>query len=276
MEANEDSIKRQIDNCLELLKNILGADLLGIYLFGSSTMGGLQKYSDIDIFVVSSRKTTYEEKKQLSNNLLKISGIYSVSKDIKPIELTIVVESDVNPWQYPPKFDYLYGDWMRKDFEEGNFEPWKTKENPKLALVITQLLLSNKILFGSTPNQLLAPVPYKDFINATAVEVDGLIDNIDWDTRNVLLTLARIWCTLETNTIRSKTDTISWTIEKIPNEYQSILKRAKAILLGEEDERWEDVKDQTKSCANFILEIIHTQINSIKSSNYSKESIKIV
>ncbi len=276
MDANENNIKKQIDDCLELLKNALGEDLLGIYLYGSSTAGGLQKFSDIDLFAVSNRETTYEEKKQLVNALLKISGIYSVSKDLKPIELTIVVKSEVNPWQYPPKFDFQYGDWLRKDFENGNIEPWKTKENPNLALIITQLLLSNKILFGLNPNQLLPPIPYKDFITATTTEVDNLMNDIDWDTRNVLLSLARIWCTLETNTIRSKTDAVSWTIEKIPNEYRPVLERVKAILLGEENENWEDIIDEVRSSANFMLKIIRTQMKEIKASNYSERSIKIV
>lgn len=274
MDTNKNNIK-QIDDCSKLLKNILRDDLLGIYLYGSSIMGGLQKFSDIDLFVISNRKTTYEEKKQLVNSLLKISGIYSISKDIKPIELTIVVKSDVNPWQYPPKFDFLYGDWMRKDFEGGNIEPWKTKENPNLAIVITQILLSNKTLFGPCLDQLLAPVPYGDFISATTAEIDSLMNDLDWDTRNVLLTLARIWCTLETDTIRSKADAIYWTIEKIPIEYRPVLERAKDILLGKEDEKWEDIKNQAKSCAIFMLEIIKKQMYAIKASNYSERSIKI-
>lgn len=44
--------QKQLNESLELLKIILGPDLLGVYLFGSSTIGGLQKYSDIDLFVV--------------------------------------------------------------------------------------------------------------------------------------------------------------------------------------------------------------------------------
>jgi len=206
MEANNNNVNNQIDKCLELLKSILSDDLLGVYLYGSSLLGGLHKFSDLDLFAVSKRETTKEDKEQLEKALLKISGIYAVSKNLKPIELTIVVESDINPWQYPPKFDFLYGDWLREKFETGSIEPWPSKMLPNLALVITQLLLSNKVLFGPNPNQLLPIVPYKDFFNATTSEIKSLMKDLDWDTRNVLLTLARIWCTLETNTIRSKSN----------------------------------------------------------------------
>src|SRR3990167_11517032 len=92
-----DGTEEQIAQGLNLLKDALGRDLLGVYLYGSSIVGGLQKYSDIDLFVVSNRSTTYEEKRKLVSNLLKISGVYLKSSK-RPIEVTIVVKSEINPW----------------------------------------------------------------------------------------------------------------------------------------------------------------------------------
>jgi len=36
-----------------------------------------------------------------------------------PLEMTLVEKTGINPWQYPPRFDFQYGDWLRKSFEEG-------------------------------------------------------------------------------------------------------------------------------------------------------------
>jgi streptomycin 3"-adenylyltransferase len=275
MEADTNNVNKQIEQCLGLLKDIFKEGLLGVYLYGSSLLGGLQKFSDIDLFAISNRATTHEEKEQLEKAMLDLSGAYGISKDFKPIELTIVVKSEVSPWHYPPKFDFLYGDWMRKDFESGNVEPWTTKVLPNLALVITQLLLSYKTLFGSDPNQLLGPVPYKDFLDATTAEIDSLMSDIDWDTRNVLLTLARIWSTLETDAIRSKTDAASWTIEKLPDEYKSVLERAKTILLGKTEEDWKDMHELIKPCADFMITKIKEQTLLIESSNFYDKKIKL-
>ena len=275
MDTVDEVVKQQIDKCLELLKNILRNDLLGVYIYGSALLGGLQKFSDLDLLAVSNRGTTYEEKEQLEKELLKISGIYAVSKDLKPVELTIVVKSDINPWQYPPKFDFLYGDWLRKDFEKGNIEPWPTKILPNLALVITQLLLSYKTILGPNPSQLLEEVPYKDFIHAATAEIDSLMNDIEWDTRNVLLTLARIWCTLETNTIRSKADASSWVIDRLPEKYKPVLTKAKAILLNEEKEEWESLKDLIKPSATLMIEQINKHTSLIKTSNYADRIITL-
>lgn len=267
MTTSSKIIQQQIEDTVNLLKNVFGENLIGFYVYGSLLMGGLQKYSDIDLFAVSNRETTKQEKEELEKSLLKISGIYAISKELKPIELTIVVKSQVNPWQYPPSFDFLYGDWLRKDFEAGNIEPWQTKKLPNLALVITQLLLSNKVMFGPSPDTLLNSVPYNDFMKALTSEVESVLNDLGWDTRNVLLTLARIWSTVETDTIRSKADAAKWTINKLPKKYGPILVRAKSILLGEQMEDWEDLKKEIKPCANYIVEQIEKRMDILLTSD---------
>jgi predicted nucleotidyltransferase len=245
------NIDLQISQSLKLLKNMLAEDLLGVYLYGSAVQGGLQRYSDLDLFVVLNRETTIEEKKQLVSGLLDISGIYM--NDTKPpIELTIVVKPDVNPWKYPPRFDFQYGEWLREEFEKGNLEPWQSKEMPDLAILIPQVLLSGKSLLGPNPSELLPQIPYQDFVQAMVHGLPELMANLESDTRNALLTLARVWHTLETNTIYSKADSAGWAIPQLPNEYQVVLKRAKSIYLGVEEENWEYLAQLIKPCAEFI------------------------
>jgi len=244
-------------------------------LYGSSIFGGLQKYSDIDLFVVSNRATTREEKAKLATALLKISGIYMKSKKL-PVEMTIVEKSEINPWHYPPRFDFQYGDWLRKQFEDGNIEPWSAKEMPDLALLVTQVLLTSKTLVGANPDQLLCKVPYKDFMIAITDALPNLMSDSDSDsdTRNVLLTFARIWSTVETDTIRSKPAAADWAIDCLPEKYHSVMKRAKAIYKGEAEEYWDDIQELIKPCADFMIIQIKNVISKIKLSNVQK-SIKL-
>ncbi len=266
--------EEQITQCLCLLKDILGQDLLGVYLYGSAIVGGLQKYSDIDLFVVTDRKTTYEEKAKLVGVLLQISGIYMKSSKL-PIEMTIVDKSEINPWRYPPNFDFQYGDWLRKEFESGHIEPWSTKEMPDLALLITQVLLASTTLLGPNPNQLLSKIPYRDFMMATTEALDSLMADLNSDTRNVLLTYARIWSTLETDTIRSKPAAADWVIDRLPENYRPVMSRAKAICIGEDNEYWDDIKSLIQPCADFILSHINKQISSVEGSDHTSKSITL-
>jgi streptomycin 3"-adenylyltransferase len=253
-------MQQQLKDSLELLKMILGPNLLGVYLYGSSLVGGLQKYSDIDLLVVTNRGTTLEQKARLIANLLQISGIYMKSSKL-PIEMTIVEKAVINPWQYPPHFDFQYGDWLRQSFENGIIEPWLTYEMPDLALIITQVLLKSLTLYGVEPEQLLAPVPYHDFMKAMLHDLNRLATDFEHDTRNVLLTYARIWSTLETNAIRSKSAAADWIMNHLPEIYQPVMKRAKSICIGVENEYWDDIKVLIKPCIDFMMDKINAQIS---------------
>ena len=213
----------------------------------------MQKYSDIDLFAVINRATTSEEKVELVTNFLQISGLYMKSSKL-PIEITIVEKKKINPWQFPPCFDFQYGEWLRQNFEKGVIEPWENYEMPDLAVIITQILLKSKTLYGLKPNELLAEVPYHDFLKALLQDIDKLKADLEGDTRNVLLTLARIWSTLKIDTIRSKPDAADWVIHHLPEKYQIVMKRAKSICVGIEKERWDDLTNAIKSCADFMLD----------------------
>lgn len=269
---SESVVEEQISQTLTAIREVLGDKLLGLYLYGSAIQGRLQRYSDIDLFAVISSSTTPDEKKQLIEELLHISGIYK-SIDKRPIELTVVVHSEVNPWQYPPKFDYKYGDWLRTEFESGKLNPWKTTESPDLAIVITQLLLANKILYGPSPSELLPSVPYRDFVTASIAEVDNLISELESDTRNVLLTLARIWSTVETDSIWSKQDAATWAIERLPEPYKIIFENARSFMMGNTEEYWDGVKDQLQPCVDFIRDQIKKKVSEIEADGSHQRSI---
>lgn len=266
-------MQQQLEDSLELLKTILGDDLLGVYLYGSSVVGGLQKYSDIDLFVVINRAATLEEKSRLISSLIEISGLYMKGSK-RPIEMTIVQKSELNPWQYPPHCDFQYGEWLRASFENGSIELEGTPEMPDLALLVTQVLLKSQTLWGAEPKQLLAHVPYHDFMKAMIHDLERLATDIEHDTRNVLLTYARIWSTLETDEIRSKPAAADWVMKRLPEQYRPVMQRAKAICIGAENEYWEDIKLFIKPCADFMADKINTQI-SLRNFDHPNKSIKL-
>ena len=267
-------IQHQLKESLELLKIILGPDLLGVYLYGSSLVGGLQKYSDVDLFVVANRATTPGEKTRLIAKLLQISGLYMKGSK-RPLEVTIVEKAAINPWRYPPHFDFQYGEWLRESFEQGVIEASLAQEMPDLALIVTQVLLKSETLWGLDPEQLLAPVPYPDFIKAMLHDLNRLAADLDDDTRNVLLTYARIWSTLETNAIRSKAAAADWVIKRLPVVDQPVMQRAKLICMGVESEYWADIKALVKHCADFMTNQINARIPLINFDD-SNQLIKLV
>jgi streptomycin 3"-adenylyltransferase len=245
-------VQRQLDQIVALVREVLGSEVVGAYLFGSATLGGLRPRSDVDVLVLSKRPTTREEKQRLVDRLLTISGRNPPATP-HPVELTIVAEPEVRPWRYPPSYDLQYGEWWRRGFEGGDVEPWPKEPNPDLASLITMVLRANRPLLGPPPAEVFDPVPRDDYVRAMVAAVDDVLRDLLGDTRNMILTLARIWSTLATGDIRSKDDAAAWALARLPEEHRAVLARARAVYLGEEDERWDDLAPRVRPHADYVV-----------------------
>src|SRR5918992_221181 len=138
----------QTDAIVRIVRDVLGTDVIGAYLHGSAVLGGLHADSDTDVLVMSRRHTTAGERRELVERLMLISGSRA-RPPARPVELTIVVESDVRPWRYPPRSEFLFGEWLRDGYEAGDTpSPAPSLDLPPL---ITMVLAGNHPLYGPPP-----------------------------------------------------------------------------------------------------------------------------
>lgn len=252
----DEADRRQLDRVLTLVREVLDPDAVAAYLFGSAVLGGLRPYSDLDVLVVSKRRTARAEKQRLVDRLLAISGRDTSQGRRRRVELTIVVEDEVKPWRYPPTFDFLYGDWLRAQFESGDVEPWPTTVNPDLATLITMVLLGNTPILGPPPAEIFDPVPRSDLVSAMVGGIDSLRRDLASDTPNVILTLSRIWSTLATGLIRSKDSAADWVLDRLPEEHRPVLTHARAVYLGDQDASWDDLEERVEAHVDHVVAAI--------------------
>ncbi len=115
-------------------ENILSDSIIGIYLFGSAVVGGLKRDSDVDILVAVTEPPTFLQREALVTQLMNVSGAIGNPQSDRPVELTVVTTSAVVPWQFPPRAELIYGEWLRGEFETGKIpEPAR---DPDLAIVL--------------------------------------------------------------------------------------------------------------------------------------------
>ena len=236
-------MEEQLDQTLAVVREVLGSDLVGVYLFGSAVLGGLTPTSDLDLLAVSRRPTTREQRRRLVERLL------SLSMRPRYLELTIVAEPEIRPWRYPPQMDFQYGDWLRTQFERGEIPP--PAPNPDLAALFTMTLLAGKALHGPPPADVLDPVPHDDLLRAGLDGLDGLLADLDHDTRNVLLTLARIWSTAETGDICPKDAAADWALPHLPPQHRPVLERARDGYRVGDYGRWDDL--DPRAAADYLV-----------------------
>jgi streptomycin 3"-adenylyltransferase len=236
-----DAVADQSDAAIEALRGGLAeAEIVAVYLYGSAVAGGLRPDSDLDLLVVTDRRLTTEEKGRIVEGLLPTSGRETRPPSWRPVEMTIVAQAEIRPWRYPPKMELQYGEWLRDAFLSGAIEP-EPAESPDLGVLITMVLQSGRALSGPAANQVLDPVPRTDLVRAMVDGIPSLMVDLADDTRNVLLTLARIWTTIVTGEIRSKDEAADWALSRLPPANRPTLARARELYVdGGYGDPWDE------------------------------------
>lgn len=233
------AIRKQLEAALAVVEEALGTAVVGVYLFGSAVAGGLRPDSDIDLLVVGSRSLHSEEKRRIVDRLLPISGHDTRPPGWRALEVTVIAQPEVRPWRYPPRMELQYGEWLRQELLAGELQS-SPETNPDLAVLVTMVRVSGVTLLGPAPTEVLDAVPHRDLVRAMVDGLPQLVADLETDTRNVLLTLARIWCTVATGEIRSKEQAADWVLVRLPAEQRPILGRARDLYLAGGHGPWDD------------------------------------
>ncbi|MDE5867018.1 MAG: DNA polymerase subunit beta, partial [Lachnospiraceae bacterium] len=146
-----------LDSLVQQSKNILGDNLVGIYLHGSAVMGCFNdKKSDIDFIVVIKTDISNELKRQYMSMAVELNK----QAPTKGIEFSIVRENVCNPFVYPTPFELHFSithlNWYLSDSED-YIEKMKGTDKD-LAAHFTIIYHRGKTLFGKDIKEVFAKV----------------------------------------------------------------------------------------------------------------------
>jgi streptomycin 3"-adenylyltransferase len=242
---------RQLDEVVRQVREVLGSDLLGVYLFGSAVVGGLRPRSDLDVLAVTARPLDAPEKEALIRGLLPLSADGQPTPSKRWLEVTVVARPAVRPWRFPPPIELQYGEWWRDEFEAGEMSPWQDP-NPDLAIMLAMALRASRTLHGPPLVDVLDRIPMPDVVRATTETLDGLLEDLDSDTRNVVLTLVRAWATVADGALLSKGAAASWAMARLPPEHRPVLGRALSVYLEGGEDRWDELGPRIRPFADHV------------------------
>jgi len=243
---------------VEVVRAALGENLVAIYLYGSAVEGGLKPASDLDLFAVATGPTTQDERRRLVRELMPISRRGQRPADWRPVELTVAALADIQPWRFPPRTDFQYGEWLRDRFDAGDVDP-EHPDNPDLALLIEMVRRTGRSLVGPSAVEILPDVPFEDLRAALMGVVPGLMSDLESDTANVLLTLARILYTLETGEFTSKDAAANRAITQLDSNLAIPLAKARDVYLGSAADDWAADAARARVAADFLQNKIEQQ-----------------
>ena len=153
-----------------------------------------------------------------------------------------------------PVCEYLYGEWLRVDCETGA-TPMPCR-NPDVIILLAQARASGSALAGPPPTEILPAVSSGRVRQALIQSLDGLMQSLEGDERNVLLTLARIAQTLDTGLFAPKDQAATWAIPRLGNETGEVMVYARSAYLAFLKDRWDDRRRASREAAEEICRML--------------------
>lgn len=240
----------EAEQALLAARQCLGDAILAAYLHGSAVAGGLRPQSDVDLLVVIEPPMTHETRARLVSELMTVSGTPGRAGDRRPLELIIFRRADLSASLYPARSEFVYGEWLREEFEAGVVPT--AVSDPEFTLLLAQARREARSLIGPSPCELLPIIPQADIRRAIGDALPALLGTLKGDERNVLLTLARMWRTVTTGDFVPKDIAAEWAAERLLGEAGALIAHAREAYLGVTDDDWHTRQDEVRRVADDL------------------------
>ena len=249
------TIPAEAGDALDVLRSQFGSDLVAVYLYGSAAAGGLRPNSDVDLLVVVASAMSPEARRQLADGLMRVSGLYPVRDDGRhPLEVTVFRRDDLAAFAHPVGCEFIYGEWLRADFSAGRHD--RPVDNPDNTLLLAQARQQAVTLLGPNADRILPSIGAADIRRAIGDARPELLASLNGDERNVLLTLARMWCTLTTGNFVPKDAAARWAIPRISSAAAADLAYAAEIYVSGGPEDWQSRHRSAAQTASLLSDRI--------------------
>lgn len=245
-------LQATLESVLRILQQHLANELVADWLHGSAVSSGLQPDSDVDILAVIEQPMSAAVRVEIIEALMRHSGYPGDGSGLRPLEVMIFSRSDLVELQYPTRSELVYGEWLRETFEAGSVP--EAEFNPELTLVLAQARRQSLPLLGPELSELLPPIPEAKVWRATGDLLPGLLAGFEGDERNVLLTLARMWRTLEVGDFIPKDVAAHWAQVRVPAEHGELLEYARQAYLGAIQDSWKKRRQKALSTARLLAD----------------------
>lgn len=249
-------VPAEANKALSIVQKRLAKSLVAVYLHGSAVAGELRPRSDVDLLVVIDQPMTPEVRRCLASELMEVSGRYPFDPDgRRPLEVIVFLRPDIAEPPYPARCEFIYGEWLRHEYEAG--ESSEPVCDPELTLVLAQSRQEAKPLVGPDANELLPFISESDIRRAIGDVLPTLTGTLQGDERNVLLTLARMWRTILTGEFVSKDVAADWAATRLPIEQADVLVDAREAYLSGCESDWrnrqQELQHTVKSLHDHVL-----------------------
>lgn len=208
------------------LKEILGNDLVGIYIFGSLAAGGFDRESDVDLLVATRQDLSddqFERLKSLHRRIALVDSWCAVQIEVTYIPLAALR-------RYDPAAN------VHVTLERGEGQALCRMKHDRDGVVHRHILRQEGIsLLGPPPQELVDPVSLEDLRTAMQFFLDGWLAHLHKTPEEVrsrgyqaylVLTVCRVLYTLATGAVVSKPAAAEWAKQALDPRWAPLIECA--------------------------------------------------
>lgn len=211
--------------------NILGSNLVGIYLHGSAVMGCFHaKKSDIDLLIVVEKEIPDDTKRQYMDMAVALNQ----QGPPKGMEFSIVKAGACRPFVYPTPYELHFSiahvSWYQSD-PEGYIANMKGTDKD-LAAHIAVAYHKGKTLYGKKLQEVFSEVPKSDYLDSIWNDIGRAKEEITENPTYLILNLCRALAYKKEDSILSKQEGGEWGLLNLPPKYACLISGALAEYQG--------------------------------------------
>lgn len=206
-------------------REILGENLVGVYLHGSAVMGCFNpQKSDIDLLVVVDDAPCAEDKRRYMDMVVELNALAPA----KGIEFSMVRRAVCSPLLYPTPFE-LHFSIAHLAWYNASPQDYVLKMNGTdrdLAAHATVLYHRGRCLWGEEIRSVFAPVDEKAYWDSIVSDVERAEEDILDAPVYTTLNLCRVLAYKKEKLILSKREGGEWGLFNVPERYGALIQSA--------------------------------------------------
>ena len=251
---------------VQMSKDVLGGNLVGIYLHGSAAMGCFHpQKSDLDLLVVVKKDISDAQKMRFMNEIV----VLNEKAPAKGLELSVLKREFCKPFAYPTPFELHFSimhlQWFLDNPDEYIEKMKGTDKDLAAHVMITQHY--GKVLYGDAIADVFGEVGKKEYIDSIWFDVEGAREDILSNPMYVTLNLCRVLAYLQEDLILSKKSGGEWTVRVLPQEFWSFVQLALNSYCSEDEmEIDSEIVEMALRFADFMLLEIEKRKDAVISS----------
>ena len=251
------SAKQYLNEILEVFKDELHDNLVGVYLHGSLAMECFNPTkSDVDVLVVCETGISDDIKMRIIKRLLEIT-----SGNANQLEMSIVLKKYVSTFVYPTPFELHY--FHPRYLEDENYICGGPGfEDHDLAAHMMITYHRGRTLFGEEIKNIFKPMKREYYIQSIMNDIEDATKGIIKNPVYFTLNLCKVLLYLKEEKISSKKEGGLWGTKNLPSEFQTIVRECFDVYIGRTSETNLD-NEELLRFANWMLNESH-QLKSIR------------